>query len=161
MCTGDCEVGQTTHASADHYTVVPKDRKGTLWPLQLYSIDRFVQCLSDVKMWAFNDSVCSRIVTWNADVMNVILLPKILQGLNTLRPIIRYDFQNCSPSTQNILKHPFSESDCHFDPKLLKFDVVRQRTTTLYDVFVPVQFRTCGCGPLLRMAGILVPFGNW
>ena len=152
MCTGDCEVGRTTHASADHYTVGPEDRKGTLQPLWLYSINCFIQCLLDVKVWPFDDSVHTWIVAWNANVMNVILLPKILQGLDELRSIIHYNLWSCSPSTQNILKHPFSESDSHFDTELPKFDIVQQWTTSLYDLFVPVQF--------WKVHGVNIDFGK-
>ena len=71
--TSDCEVRGATHAFANRDALRPKDRVRDLRPFANVAIGSFVQCLSDVVVGSFNDSIRARIVATDANVIDLVL----------------------------------------------------------------------------------------
>ena len=60
-------------------------------------------------VWLFNDTVCLRVVSGDSNVSDVVLFFDILKCCYPWFTIIGDDFDDCTPSAENVLIQPVSE----------------------------------------------------
>ena len=107
-------------------------------PFRLITICRFKQRLPDVKVRAFNDTICMRIITANLNVVDTVLFRQVSQHINEGRAVIGYNFAEAAPPTQDVLVDPIPNSACRFGLQGLKFGIVYQRAAGLDDILETV-----------------------
>ena len=80
MRSGNREVGRTSHPFANCDSFSPKDRICSDRPLCLIAVDCLEQRLAHVVMSVFDQSICTRVITTNANVADVVLVGEIFQS---------------------------------------------------------------------------------
>ena len=99
----------------------PKHRMCSSRPFALVSINGFESRLSNVEVGLLDEPVRTRIVAANLNVVNMISFCEVIEGCDEGRPIIRYDFIEGSPSTNDVFEDPIAEGHGIFSPKFLPF----------------------------------------
>src|SRR5262245_38061753 len=107
-------------------------------PSILLSVGYFIKRLSYVVVCSLDESVCARVVSADSNVVNMIFLGEVFDGLDKGSSVVGNDFEECAPSTENFFENPFAEGFRGFGAKLAELGVCRKRTTALDDVFVSV-----------------------
>ena len=68
-----------------------------------------VESLSYVVVGMLDDPICSRVVAADTNVVDVVLLRQMLHSLEERRSIVRHDFRDSAPTTQDVLEDPVAK----------------------------------------------------
>ena len=90
-------------------------------PLRLDAICDLNECLSYIEVRLLHDTICTRVVARNADVIDVVALAEMRERFDEGWAIIGDDFVKCAPSAYNILEDPIAESSRIFFCKCAEF----------------------------------------
>ena len=129
MGASSCEVQWAAHVAPSHYAVCPKDRVCGLTPAWLVTQSHFEQGLSYVEVRSLDKTVCLRIVSWNMDMINVVLFQQLFTSFDKCRPIVGDDLRECSPPTKDVLVDPFTQCVCHLCMNSGQWERVQQPYT--------------------------------
>ena len=77
-------------------------------PLGLFAVASLENCFSHVKVRSFRYAVCARIVSGNANMVDMISLAYIAEGLDEGGTIIRDDFAEGAPAAEDVFENPIA-----------------------------------------------------
>ena len=90
-------------------------------PLCLDAIRDLNECLSYVEVRSFNDTICTRVIPRNADVIDMVVLAEMRECFYEGWAIVSDDFIKCSPSAYDVLEDPIAKSSHVFFCKCAEF----------------------------------------
>ena len=90
-------------------------------PFCLDAIRDLNECLSYIEVQSFNNTICTRVITRNADVIDMVALAEMHEHFDKGWAIVGDDFVKCAPSAYNVLEDPITESGRIFFRKCTEF----------------------------------------
>ena len=90
-------------------------------PLCLDAIGDLNECLSYIKVRSFNDTICTRVIARNADVIDMVALAEMRERFDEGWAVVGDNFVKCSPSAYDVLEDPITESSRVFFCKCVEF----------------------------------------
>ena len=100
-------------------------------PLRLITIACLEQRLADVEMRPFHDAVCTRVISRDSNVANVVSLAQIIEGFNEGGAIVRDNLTKSTPSAKDIIEYPIADGFCGLSAKNAILGIVRERAVAL------------------------------
>src|SRR6266404_1151159 len=85
--------------------VSPEDVRGYKWPSQNIVFASLEERLLDSPVLPFDNPVCLRVVSRDANMMNAILACQPVQSLNISRTIVCHNLLNGTPSAEDVFKN--------------------------------------------------------
>ena len=79
-------------------------------PFRLDAICDLNECLSYIEVRSLNDTICARVITRNADVINMVALAEMCERFDKGWSVVGDNFVKCAPSAYDVLEYPIAES---------------------------------------------------
>ena len=95
-------------------------------PLRLIAIACLEQRLADVEMCPFHNAVCTRVISQDSNVANVVSLAQIIEGFNKGGAIVHDDLRKSTPSAKDIVEYPIADGLCGLGVKNAIFRIVHE-----------------------------------
>src|SRR2546421_6084367 len=88
----------------DRYPFCPEYRMQHRWPPRLISIRSLDQCIPQRPVRSLDEPVRLGVVGGDPYIVNPVFPPQFVQSLDKRTAIVRYNFFNRSPPTENLLE---------------------------------------------------------
>ena len=96
-------------------------------------------------MHPFHNAVCTRVITQDSNVANVVALAQIIEGFYEGRAIVHDDLTKSTPSAKNILEYPIANGLCGLSAKNVILGIVHERAVALDQIFEATRLWKVHC----------------